>query len=78
MGKNDPMTKNGNYHIQQHIVIRRSQVERMEEEILTENKSRRTEKQKAQGTGRPEGPRTTHCVITDELVDSNACNANDS
>lgn len=45
---------------------------------LTEKRSRRTEKQNAQGTGRPEGPSTTHCVITLELVDSKACKANDS
>lgn len=34
---------------------------------------RRIEKQKAQGTGLPVGPRTTHCIVTLEEVDSNAC-----
>lgn len=33
----------------------------------------RIEKQKAQGTGLPVGPRTTHCIVTLEEVLSNAC-----
>ena len=41
-------------------------------------RSRRTEKQKAQGTGLPLGPTTTHCVMTLGEVDSKACLAKDS
>lgn len=44
----------------------------------TEKRSRRTEKQNAHGTGRPSGARTTHCIVMDVAVDSNACLANDS
>lgn len=45
---------------------------------LTEKRSLRTEKQKAHGTGRPSGARTTHCIVMDVAVDSNACLAKDS
>jgi hypothetical protein len=44
----------------------------------TEKRSLRTEKQNAQGTGRPSGASTTHCIVIEVAVDSKACLANDS
>ena len=46
--------------------------------VRTEKRSLRTEKQNAQGTGRPSGASTTHCIVIEVAVDSKACLAKDS
>lgn len=46
--------------------------------LHTEKRSLRTEKQNAQGTGRPSGASTTHCIVIEVAVDSKACLAKDS
>jgi hypothetical protein len=56
----------------------REQSKKKNVEKRTENKSLLTEKQNAHGTGRPSGPRTTHCIVIDVAVDSKACLAKDS
>lgn len=79
MGKNEPTTSEG----QENKSLRKSRVvgSRISLKSCTSDGTlthRLMEKQKAQGTGRPVGPSTTHCIVTLELVDSKACFANAS